>query len=102
MIRSVLTLQPGPGRVADVIEVYLDEQILRYSLDNSRALASELSVSVDGSGDILVTALWPDRDAYQEWLDHPNRQRQRLVDILQGVTVGAAALYEIDHSVTKD
>lgn len=102
MIRSVLVLRPVPDRVPDVIAVYRQEQILQFSLDNSRALASELSVAVDGSDEVLVTALWPDRVAYREWLDHPDRQRPRLVEILEGVEVESARLYEIDHGVGSD
>lgn len=102
MIRSVLTLHPTADQVDAVLEVYRGEDILQYSLDESRALASEISVAVDGSGDVLVTALWPDLAAYQEWLDHPHRQRRRLVEILRGVEVGSARLFEVDHAVRKD
>jgi Antibiotic biosynthesis monooxygenase len=101
VIRSVLTLRPDPERVSDVLEVYRQEDILQYSLDQSRALASEISVAVDGSGEVLITALWPDPAAYQEWLDHPHRQRERLVAILRGVEVGSARLYAVDHEVHK-
>ncbi|PSL38361.1 hypothetical protein CLV49_1982 [Labedella gwakjiensis] len=100
MIRSILSLYPAPERVADVLEVYRDADILQFSLDQSRAVASEISVAVDGSGEIVVTALWPDPAAYQEWLDHPRRRNERLVAILAGVEVGSARLFEVDHSVS--
>ncbi|WZH38316.1 MAG: hypothetical protein PIR02_06515 [Microbacterium enclense] len=102
MIRSVLSLRPPRERVGEVLEVYRAEEILQFSLDNSRAVASEISVATDGSGEVMVTALWPDLDAYQEWLDHPRRQRAGLVAILDGVEVGSARLFEIDHAVRKD
>jgi len=102
MIRSVLSLRPPQERIEEVLDVYRDEEILQFSLDNSRAVASEISVATDGSGEVLVTALWPDLAAYQEWLDHPRRQRQRLVDILDGVVIGSARLFEVDHAVRKD
>ena len=102
MIRSILVLNPEPAKVGDVLEVYRDDDILQFSLDESRALASEISVAVDGSGEMVVTALWPDATAYQEWLDHPRRSNARLVEILRGVPVGAARLYEVDHAVRKD
>ncbi len=101
MIRSILSLRPAPERVAEVLEVYRDADILQYSLDQSRAVASEISVATDGSGEMVVTALWPDPEAYQEWLDHPNRRNDRLVAILDGVEVGSARLYAVDHAVTK-
>lgn len=100
MIRSILSLYPAPERVPDVLEVYRDADILQFSLDQSRAVASEISVAVDGSGEIVVTALWPDPAAYQEWLDHPRRRNERLVAILAGVEVGSARLFEVDHSVS--
>jgi hypothetical protein len=102
VIRSILSLYPAPDRVADVLAVYRDADILQFSLDESRAVASEISVAVDGSGEMVVTALWPDPDAYQEWLDHPNRRNERLVAILEGVEVGAARLYTVDHAVSKE
>lgn len=101
MIRSILVLQPEPAKVADVLAVYRDDDILQFSLNESRALASEISVALDGSGELVVTALWPDAAAYQEWLDHPRRANARLVEILRGVPVGAARLYEVDHEVRK-
>jgi hypothetical protein len=101
VIRSILVLQPEPSKVEDVLAVYRDDDILQFSLDESRALASEISVAVDGSGEIVVTALWPDAAAYQEWLDHPRRANERLVEILRGVAVGSARLYEVDHGAQK-
>jgi hypothetical protein len=100
MIRSILSLYPAPDRVDDVLAVYRDADILQYSLDESRAVASEISVAIDGSGEMLVTALWPDPEAYQEWLDHPNRRNERLVAVLDGVEVGSARLFAVDHAVT--
>ena len=65
MIRTMLTLHVDPTKVADVIDYYRRRDVLQFSLDHSDAVASEISVATDGSGEILVTALWPDADAYQ-------------------------------------
>lgn len=103
MIRTVLTLSPHPGQASAVVQLYRSEQILQESLDCTRALASEISVATDGSGEILVTALWPDIDAYQEWIDHPNRGRAapELDALLSSDEIGRGRIFEIDHSVTR-
>jgi Antibiotic biosynthesis monooxygenase. len=103
MIRSVLTLRTTPEQVEPLLELYRTEQILQESLDLTRALASEISVASDGSGEVIVTALWPDEAAYQEWLDHPNRGRAApaLTELLVGAEVGVGKLYRVDHSVSK-
>jgi hypothetical protein len=103
MIRSVLTLRTAPERVEPILELYRAEQILQESLDLTRAIASEISMAVDGSGEVIVTALWPDEAAYQEWLDHPNRDRAApaLTSLLSGAEVGVGKLYRVDHGVSK-
>ena len=103
MIRSVLTLHTAPGRAESVLDLYRREAILQESLDLTRALSSEIARAVDGSGEIIVTAIWPDEAAYQEWLDHPNRGRAtpELAALLADARVGAGRLYAIDHGVSK-
>lgn len=103
MIRTMLTLTPTEGRAPAVVQLYRSEQILQESLDLTRALASEISVAADGSGEILVTAVWPDADAYQEWIDHPNRGRTapELQELLEGAKIGIGRVFEIDHRVAK-
>lgn len=103
MIRSVLTLHATAERAQSVLELYRHEAILQESLDLTRALRSEIDVAVDGSGEIIVTAVWPDESAYQEWLDHPNRGRTtpELAALLADARVGVGRLYTIDHSVSK-
>src|SRR5690554_1579008 len=103
MIRSVLTFHTAPDQVEPILELYRVEQILQESLDLTRALASEIATSIDNSGELIVTALWPDEAAYQEWLDHPNRGRAApaLTELLAGAEIGAGKLYRVDHSVAK-
>jgi len=103
MIRSVLTLHTAPAQAEQVLELYRREAILQESLDLTRALSSEVAASVDGSGEIIVTALWPDAAAYQEWLDHPNRGRTapELSALLADARIGVGRLYSVDHRVTR-
>jgi hypothetical protein len=104
MIRTVLMLHVSPGRVEEVVEVYRRADILQYSLDHSEAIRSELSVAVNGSGAVMVTALWPSVDSYQGWLGNPWRASSgiELREILDGVEVGSGEVFEIRQSVTKD
>ena len=104
MIRSVLTLRTTPEQVEPILGIYRAEQILQESLDLTRAIASEISSAVDDSGEIIVTALWPDEAAYQEWLDHPNRGRTApaLKAFLANAEIGVGRLYRVDHGVTKN
>ncbi len=103
MIRTVLTLHLDPSRVNDVLAMYREEDILQFSLDHSDATASEISVADDGSGDVMITAVWPDQAAYDAWLNHPYRQESapRLAELLHDAAVGAGRTFRIHHSVTK-
>lgn len=103
-IRTVLILRTVPEKVEAILELYRSEEILQESLNLTRALASEIAVSTDGTGELIVTAVWPDEIAYQEWIDHPNRGRTapRLTELLEGVEVGVGKTYRIDHGVSKN
>jgi quinol monooxygenase YgiN len=104
MIRTVLTLRVDPAHLEDVLAMYRDEDILQFSLDHSDALTSELSVASDGSGEIIVTALWPSEAAYEGWLNHPSRKESapRLAQLLKGAAeVGPARIFVVDHAVSK-
>ena len=104
MIRTVLTLHVDPARVGEVVEMYRHDDILQYSLDHTEALSSELSVATDGSGLVMVTALWPSEQAYQAWLDSPWRDAssERLGAILRDAEVGAGATFTIAQSFVKN
>jgi hypothetical protein len=103
MIRTLLTLRLDPEKIPAVLELYRADDILQYSLDHSDAVASEISVAADGSGEILVTALWPDAAAYQGWLDNPWRagSSAKLGELLRDAEVGAGRIFDIDHDVRK-
>jgi hypothetical protein len=103
VIRTVLTLRVEHSKVDEVIEYYRQHDVLQYSLDHSDAVASEISVAADGSGEILVTALWPDAAAYLGWIDNPWRATSnvRLAELLRDADVGTGRIFEIDHDVRK-
>jgi len=104
MIRSVLTLHTDPENAERILELYRREQILQESLDLTRQISSDIAVAADGSGEVIVTAEWPDELGYQEWLDHPRRTRTapELEALLAGAEVGVGKLYRVDHRVVRD
>lgn len=103
MIRTVLTLNVSPALVDELVEQYRRADILQYSLDHSEALRSELCVALDGRGVVLVTALWPSVETYQDWLSNPWRASSgdELRELLDGVEVGTGAIFEVRQSVEK-
>jgi hypothetical protein len=103
VIRTLLTLRVEPSKVAEVLGYYRERDVLQFSLDHSDAVASEISVSADGSGEMLVTAVWPDAAAYQAWIDNPWRASSNvdLAQLLRDAEVGAGRVFEIDHDVRK-
>jgi len=104
MYRSVLTLRTSPEGVERILQLFRDEQILQESLDLTRQIRSDIAVAADGSGEVIVTADWPDEAGYQEWLDHPNRSRTApaLDALLADAEVGVGKQYRIDHYVARD
>jgi hypothetical protein len=102
VIRTILLLRVQPDKVSAVLDAYRSEHILEYSLEHSECLASELSVATDGSGEVLVTALWPNVLAYEGWLNNLWRAQssKRLTEILAQSEVGAGKTYEVVRSVT--
>ena len=73
MIRSVLYLEPTDGDYEAVVEFFRREDVLGRALSQPGCLGAEVQVPTNGSGPILVTALWESEDAYQGWVGSPVR-----------------------------
>ena len=71
MIRSVLDLEPKDGDYDAVVEFFRREDVLGSALSQRGCLGGKLHVPTNGSGPILVTALWESADAYQGWVTTP-------------------------------
>ncbi|MBF0817283.1 antibiotic biosynthesis monooxygenase family protein [Microbacterium paludicola] len=99
MIRTVLPLRVHPSKVEAVLELYRRKEILQFSADHADLVHTEISVAADGSGDMIVTAVWPSAEAYQGWLDHPWRAEagDELNELLADAEVGVGRIYVIDH-----
>ena len=73
MIRSVLYLRPRDGRGAEIVDFYRRHRVLERALEQDGCLGAELQLPTSGSGEVLVTAVWRDDDAYRGWLENPVR-----------------------------
>jgi len=102
LIRTTLFLTTTIDLADEVLGVYDREQILQYSLANSEAISAELSVSTEFAGRIMVTALWPSAEAYQAWVDDPERARTSAIlsEILDGDVV-AGGTWDVRVAVSR-
>jgi heme-degrading monooxygenase HmoA len=73
VIRSVLYLRPRGGRSADIVDFYRRYGVLERAMKQDGCLGTELQLPTSGEGNVLVTARWRDVDAYQGWLENPDR-----------------------------
>jgi heme-degrading monooxygenase HmoA len=73
VIRTVLYVDPREGDHQAVVEYYRRSGILDRAAEVEGFVSSELQVRADGTGPVLVTALWRDAAAYDRWLKHPAR-----------------------------
>jgi heme-degrading monooxygenase HmoA len=106
MIRSVLYLHPRHGEGNAVAEIYRSGRVLEVAAAQDGCLGAEFQLPVEGAGPILVTALWRDALAYQQWLESPareayNRELEALLDDSSGLKNGGE-LYEVVLAATSD
>lgn len=73
IIRSVLYLTPKHGDAEKVVDYYRRAGVLERALRQDGCLGATLQLARDGSGRVLVTALWRDAAAYDGWVANPTR-----------------------------
>jgi heme-degrading monooxygenase HmoA len=98
MVRSVLYLTPKRGGGGAIADFYRRRRVLEQALEQDGCLGAELQLPTSGRGDVLVTALWRDADAYQGWLDNPAREAHagELAELVEGFDRGVRGeLYEV-------
>ncbi len=98
MIRSVLYLRPRDGGSAEIVEFYRHHHVLERAAQQDGCLGAELQLPLRGEGDVLVTALWRDADAYQGWLDNPERSvnADELAQLVEDFHAGVSGqTYEV-------
>jgi heme-degrading monooxygenase HmoA len=98
VIRSVLYLRPRAARQNEIVDFYRRHGVLERAVAQDGCLGAELQLPTSGSGEILVTALWRDADAYRGWLENPARAQNaaELERLLVGFDADASGkTYEI-------
>ena len=95
MIRSVLLLKPHPGRRDDLVEAFRTIGIFTAAISHGNCISAELQVPDDPDGVVMVTALWPSRDDYANYLASDLRRKlsEGIVPLVE--RVGDGAVYEI-------
>ena len=90
MIRSVLYLRPRDERQFDIVDFYRRHGVLERAVMQDGCLGAELQLPTSGQGEVLVTALWRDVDAYRGWLENPTRAETaaELEQLLDGIEAG--------------
>jgi heme-degrading monooxygenase HmoA len=88
VIRSVLYLRARDDRHAEVVDFYRRHRVLERAVQQDGCLGAELQLPTSGRGELLVTALWRDVDAYRGWLENPSRaesaaELEQLLDHFQ-------------------
>ena len=73
VIRSVLYLRPRGADGRAIVDFYRRHRVLEHAVRQEGCVSAELQVPADAPGDVLVTALWRDAEAYRGWLDNPLR-----------------------------
>ena len=77
LARSLLFMQPRPGRRDELVATFERLDIAQTALQQEGCMSVELQVGPDEEAPVLVTALWEDRGAYQGWLENPRREDTR-------------------------
>jgi heme-degrading monooxygenase HmoA len=98
VIRSVLYLTPRGGDGGAIADFYCRHGVLERAAEQDGCVGAELQLPATGTGDVLVTALWRDADAYGGWLENPFRSANagELAELVEGFEEGiSGALYEI-------
>lgn len=72
MIRTYLEFELVPGGAALLQDVFTRHEVLATSAAQPGCLGAELTIAADGQR-AVVTALWENRAAYDEWTSRSDR-----------------------------
>ena len=102
MIVSVLRFSLKPGAVEQLHEVFRRHRILETAITVEGCWKLSLSCPDGVDDQAYVIGFWQDRDAYQRWLDHPERgaASEDLMALMSGEfdPRAAAELHEVLQS----
>lgn len=105
MIRSILFLHAKGDNYDSVVDYFEHAGVLERASQKLGCHGAEIQIPMDGSGPVVVTALWDSATAYQGWLDDPWRAESNaalgeLLDDSLGHEL-RASLYKVSHSATS-
>lgn len=103
MIVSVLDFSLQPGAAEKLHEIFRRYRILETASTVEGCWKLTLSQQAGRDDSATVIGFWEDRDAYQRWLDHPERgaATEELLSVMSGDfdATAPAVLYEVLHAV---
>jgi heme-degrading monooxygenase HmoA len=106
MIVSVLQFDLIPGGRERLHEVFRRYRILETAITVEGCWALSLSAPEDDDSRAWVIGYWEDRDAYQRWLDHPERgvATEDLTALMSGDfdPKASAQIHEVLHSIPEN
>jgi len=72
-VRSVLFLQPRPGRRQDLIDAFKRIDVFGHALLQPGCVSIEMLAPAEPEAPIAVIALWTGREGIEGWLNNPWR-----------------------------
>lgn len=73
MILSDLRMRVKIGMAAELQSIFDRHEIFEKAIKVPGCMELFMVVSEDNAEEVRVIGLWEDRDAYQRWMDHPER-----------------------------
>lgn len=105
MIVSVLRFDLAQGARDKLHDVFRRYRILETASNVEGCLALSLSAPADDDSQAWVIGYWEDQQAYQRWLDHPERgaATHDLMELMAGDfdPKAAAELHQVLESVPE-
>ncbi|MBC7006147.1 antibiotic biosynthesis monooxygenase [Photobacterium sp. BZF1] len=99
---TMLTLTEHHGDGKKLARLHIARRYVEEASENiSGFLRGETMLSADDPAKVLVMCTWENKQAYQNWLDSPIRDKQ-TIDLLRLVSADATtASFESVHAVIK-
>lgn len=105
MIVSVLQFDLVPGARERLHEVFRRYRILETAITVEGCWTLSLSAPENDDSHAWVIGYWEDRDAYQRWLDHPERgaATEDLMELMAGDfdPRAAAQIHDVLHAIPE-
>ena len=105
MIVSVLQFDLVPGARERLHEVFRRYRILETAITVEGCWTLSLSAPENDDSHAWVIGYWEDRDAYQRWLDHPERgaATEDLMELMAGDLdpKAAAQIHDVHQAIPE-